>query len=104
VDPNDEGNLKMPPKKTKSEKIRTLLAEGMRPCEVARRVGVQSGAVASAAKRTGARGRPRKTVHPVEAACRYIETSFGTHGVIGLSDVLSALRSGAWKRFIQPVV
>jgi hypothetical protein len=91
--------------KTKSEKIRELLATGMAPCEVARRVGVRSGAVASAARRTGARGRPRKTVHPVEAACRYIE--FMSHEIYNdpkeheiLTELVHELRGGNWKNFV----
>lgn len=92
---------------TQGDKIRSYPLD-MPPSEVARRVGVKSGAVVTARKRTGKRGRPRKTVHPAEACALYLDAAAEATRNQGeaymLEDLATAIRSGAWKVYAQPVV
>lgn len=85
-------------RKTRSEQYRELYAAGIGPCEVARRVGGKSGAVCAAVKRTGKRGRPRKTPCRVEqtvgAIARMLEEKFG---YVGLAE---QVRNGEWREFL----
>ena len=84
--------------RNKSAEIRELTDAGVPPGEVAKRVGVKSGAVASANRRRGARGRPRKHPDPValavEACARMMEEKWG---YVGISV---QLRNGEWKKFL----
>jgi len=87
-------------RKTKSQKARELLAEGMTPCEVAKRVGGSRQLVSLAATRGSKRGRPRKhyTAEEVAEACaRLVDEMLGVQNT-GLAQ---DLRRGEWRTYLS---